>query len=226
MKTVHYHKKQPNFYRNKPVIFPAVATLLLALSENPVNAEEHLQSSTRSAQANSGKAIQVADNANTNQAGKPGKKSSARFGSDITTLEPMTVTAKDGYDAKDPYNEDYVLPNATSGTKTDTPIMETPLNVQVISKQVLKDQQVITLDQALKNVSGVTLSRTFLGANSTFLRGFETKSIFRNGVRFDNNTGFGNAQQFANVESVEVLKGPAAILFGRVEPGGNFVWAG
>jgi iron complex outermembrane receptor protein len=34
--------------------------------------------------------------------------------------------------------------------------METPLNVQVITKQVLKDQQVIRLDQALSNISGVT----------------------------------------------------------------------
>lgn len=67
-----------------------------------------------------------------------------------TTLKPMTVVGKRGYDATDPYNPDYVLPDATSGTKTDTPIMETPLNVQVISKQVLKDQQVIRLDQALK----------------------------------------------------------------------------
>ena len=94
MKTVHYHKKQPYFYRNKPVIFPAVATLLLALTENSVNAEQHLQSSARSAQADSGKAIRVADNADTNRAGKQGKKSSGKLGSDITTLEPMTVTQK------------------------------------------------------------------------------------------------------------------------------------
>ena len=73
-----------------------------------------------------------------------------------TTLKPVSVTATAVRDVKDPYNEDYVLPNATSGTKTDTPIMETPLNVQVISKQVLKDQQVINLGDALKNVSGVT----------------------------------------------------------------------
>ena len=68
----------------------------------------------------------------------------------------MTVVGERGYDDTDPYNPDYVQPDATTGTKTDTPIMETPLNVQVITKQVLKDQQVIRLDQALKNVSGVT----------------------------------------------------------------------
>ena len=55
--------------------------------------------------------------------------------------------------------------------------------------------------------------------NSIFLRGFETTTIFRNGIRFDDNV-FGDPLQFANVESIEVLKGPAAILYGRVEPGG------
>ena len=73
-----------------------------------------------------------------------------------TTLPKVNVVSNAIYDVKDPYNEDYVLPNATAGTKTDTPIMETPLNVQVISKQVLKDQQVIRLADSLKNVSGVT----------------------------------------------------------------------
>ncbi|SJM90074.1 hypothetical protein [Crenothrix polyspora] len=51
-------------------------------------------------------------------------------------LEEMTVYGE--YDSQSPYNTDYLLPNASSGTKIDTPIMETPLNVQVITKQVLK----------------------------------------------------------------------------------------
>ncbi|NOU21307.1 MAG: TonB-dependent receptor, partial [Methyloglobulus sp.] len=157
------------------------------------------------------------------------KPNSGDVGGD-TTLPKVTVEADASYDpdwAKDPYNPDYVLPNATTGTKTDTPIMETPLNVQVISKQVLKDQQVISLDKALRNVSGVTTSGTTslqggLTPNTgqtLFLRGFQSNTIFRNGFRMDGNT-FGNGTQFANVESVEVLKGPAAILYGRVEPGG------
>ena len=144
-----------------------------------------------------------------------------------TTLPKVTVEADSAYDPEyyaDPYNKDYVIPNATAGTKTDTPIMETPLNVQVISKQVLKDQQVITLDQALKNVSGVTTLTNTNSDNSLFLRGFQTRTTFRNGFRMDgsesNGGSLGHGQQFANVESVEVLKGPAAILFGRVEPGG------
>ncbi|MDD5277012.1 MAG: TonB-dependent receptor [Methylovulum sp.] len=142
-----------------------------------------------------------------------------------TTLPKVTVSGKAGYDVTDPYNEDYVLPDATSGTKTDTPIMETPLNVQVISKQVLKDQQVITLDQALKNVSGVTTNASggneggFFGGTgqSVILRGFESQTYFRDGFRLQQGV---SSREMANVESVEVLKGPAAILYGLVEPGG------
>ena len=143
---------------------------------------------------------------------------------DPTTLKPMKVTAKANRDVTDPYNQDYVLPNATAGTKTDTPIMETPLNIQVVSKQVLKDQQVINLGDALKNVSGVTIginngaSDFPNGLNqSIVVRGFNSDTYFRNGFRLQQ----GSAQrEMANVESVEVLKGSGAILYGMVEPGG------
>ncbi|MEI7997116.1 MAG: TonB-dependent receptor, partial [Methylococcaceae bacterium] len=142
----------------------------------------------------------------------------------LATLKPMTVTAKGLWDIKDPSNEDYVLPNATAGTKTDTPIMETPLNVQVISKQVMKDQQVVTLNDALKNVSGVTTTSQTSDTgggnqmnNVTFIRGFSSETFFRDGFRLQYG---GASREMANIESVEVLKGPAAILYGLVEPGG------
>ncbi|MCX5727449.1 MAG: TonB-dependent siderophore receptor [Nitrospirae bacterium] len=125
--------------------------------------------------------------------------------------------------------ESYVVPNATSGTKTNTPIMETPLNVQVVTQQVLRDQQVINLSDALKNVSGVTTTSAgtssaagasaFQGGTgqSIFLRGFQSETFFRNGFRLQQGAA---SREMANVESVEVLKGPAAILYGLVEPGG------
>lgn len=113
---------------------------------------------------------------------------------------------------------------ATTGTKTDTPIMETPLNVQVISRQVLEDQQISTLTDALSNISGVVSTHnSLLGGAGEYvtMRGFAGNgpgsNVMTDGVRFDNSTGL---TQMANVESVEVLKGPAAILYGRMEPGG------
>ncbi|MGB7210183.1 MAG: TonB-dependent receptor plug domain-containing protein, partial [Pyrinomonadaceae bacterium] len=106
------------------------------------------------------------------------------------TLPKVTVEADSEYDPEyytDPYNKDYVIPNATAGTKTDTPIMETPLNVQVISKQVLKERQSFTLTDALRNVSGVRTD-PFPGGNtrnsqSIFLRGFDSQTFFRDGFR-------------------------------------------
>jgi iron complex outermembrane recepter protein len=88
----------------------------------------------------------------------------------------------------------------------------------------LKDQQVISLDQALKNVSGVTASNggsTSGGRGgldqSFFLRGFESQTFFRNGFRLQQGAA---SKGMANVESVEVLKGSAAGLYGLVDPDG------
>jgi len=119
--------------------------------------------------------------------------------------------------ATSPYNTDYNRPNATTATKTDTPIMETPVSLQVVPQQVLKDQQVIRLEDAYRNVSGVQPgfgNNTFW--DEAYIRGFITNgTTFRNGFR----------QQYfafetADLQQIDILKGPAAIMFGRVEPGG------
>lgn len=118
----------------------------------------------------------------------------------------------------------YVAPYSSTGTKTDTPIMDTPLNVQVVTPQQLKDRQVTTLVEAVRNVSGVAIissrgTSNYVPGGSIVLRGFETSNYFRNGFR-NSPDGAGLGQQFANVESVEVLKGSSAILYGLIEPGG------
>ena len=76
-----------------------------------------------------------------------------------TQLPKMTIT--------DTADSDYVAPDATTGTKTDTPVMDTPLNVQVVSQQALQDQQATTLATALQNVSGVTVTDGAFNLGST-----------------------------------------------------------
>ncbi len=131
--------------------------------------------------------------------------------------------------AQDPYNKSYVLQNASTGTKTNTPVMDTPLNVQSVSHEVLQDQQAITLGQALQNVSGVTVTDgvftdTGFGSSGILLRGFLTQTYYRDGFRVDTsylgNGLLAGSQQLANIASVEVLKGPGAILYGLSDPGG------
>ncbi len=124
--------------------------------------------------------------------------------------------------AQDPYNTSYVLPNASAGTRTDTPVMQTPLNVQSVSQQVLQDQQVTTLTQALTNVSGVTFNGQ-AGANGTLvqnpsIRGFSTSDIYRDGFIVPGGANW--TFQFANVADVQVAKGDASVVYGFSPPGG------
>ena len=115
-------------------------------------------------------------------------------------------------------DDDYFVPNVTSATRTDTPILNTPQAVQIVPEKVLEDQQVIRLDEALRNVSGVTFGGTDLGRNLQFnIRGFEQAPILRDGFR---QFGADIVPETANLEQVEVLKGPASVLYGEIEPGG------
>ncbi|WP_363349129.1 TonB-dependent siderophore receptor [Methylocystis echinoides] len=122
----------------------------------------------------------------------------------------------------------YAAPIGSLGAKVNTPVMNTPVTTKMVTRRMLEDQQAITLDQALKNVSGVTTSGggdAALGNSfrQIIIRGFQTQNYFRDGFRVDSfglNFAGSSSAELANVESVEVLKGPAAILYGAVEPGG------
>ncbi len=121
--------------------------------------------------------------------------------------------------------ERYAVPVASAATKTDTPLMETPISIQVVPQQVLQDQKVLTLDQALVNVSGVRSSSNrypTTGSQTLYLRGFQSNTVLRNGAWLNDPDYVSpmGTQTLSNVDSVEVMKGPAAILYGRVEPGG------
>ncbi|MEQ1635521.1 MAG: TonB-dependent receptor [Methylococcales bacterium] len=173
--------------------------------------------------------ILVADNAAPSPS-TTNPKTAKPTNSEPTLLAPLTVTeaaiTEDDTqssptlkDVNAPNNKDYKVTNAVTATKTDTPIMQTPMSVKVVSQQVLKDQQVITLEQALRNVSGVASG----GQGSFFTRGFQNYNIYRDG--FLNQSNWFHQEDLANVERVEVIKGSGSVLYGRTEPGGlvNFV---
>lgn len=141
---------------------------------------------------------------------------------DATTLETIDVIDKAARKPTDPYNTDYNRKTAATATKTDVPLMETPLSVQVIPKAVINDQQAVRVGDALKNVSGYfdTRGEEFF-YDTAFLRGFNTgSSQYIDGLR-----DISQSHSLANIEQIEVLKGPAGALYGRLEPGGliNYV---
>lgn len=144
----------------------------------------------------------------------------ADLGIDASILPAVDVTGRAQLDPTDPYNSDYNRPNASMATKTETSIKETPFSVQVVPQQVLQDQQAITLQDVTKNVSGVQTNFGYENLYQAFaIRGFETNTTLRNGQRAGG--GYGRTMfEMANIDSVEVLKGPAAMLYGRLDPGG------
>ncbi len=100
--------------------------------------------------------------------------------------------------------------------KSDIPILQTPGSIQVVPRQVMDDQQAISVTDALVgNVSSVqpASDNFYTGFN---IRGFDNADIYRNDLRL----GLSSNLETANLQSIEVLKGPAAMLFGRLEPGG------
>jgi len=108
---------------------------------------------------------------------------------------------------------------APTATKSDAPVRLIPQAVAVVPAPVLDAQAAGDVSEALRNVSGVAVAdRTEPFARFT-LRGFPadgTGTFRRNGVEVAHYHDGLNA----NVERVEVLKGPASVLYGRIEPGG------
>ena len=118
--------------------------------------------------------------------------------------------------------DDYYVPNASSTLRTNVPIRDTPSSVQVIPQQVIEDQGATNVRDIVRNAAGVSFSNGQNRDERFILRGFEAER-FRNGFRDVDSSR--TEVELSNIERVEVLKGPASILFGRAEPAGiiNFV---
>jgi iron complex outermembrane recepter protein len=114
--------------------------------------------------------------------------------------------------------DSYRVTNAATATKTDTPLRDIPQSIQVIPRQVIEDQRATQLNEALRNVSGVQPSNSAGRTRDRFvIRGFDDfNSVIRDGFK-ENTSVF---RETANIERIEVLKGPASVLFGQLEPGG------
>ncbi len=123
-------------------------------------------------------------------------------------LERVEVTAE----RLDGYRVDV----STTAGKMPLPIMETPQSIVVVPEELLQDFDPIFLDDALRTVSGVNQDNTFGNtADGLTLRGFSADGLFRNGIRT-----LGSRSLTPSTQRIEVLKGPASLLYGNIEPGG------
>ncbi|PIG90516.1 TonB-dependent siderophore receptor [Gloeocapsopsis sp. IPPAS B-1203] len=121
---------------------------------------------------------------------------------DDETIEILVTGEQDGYR----------LPDTSVGTRTDTPLRDIPQSIQIVPQQVLEDRQVRSIIEGLENVSGVYSSGNFAGGRDYFvIRGFEAFNSFVNGLP---DPQVSNDGGFLNVERLEVLRGPASVLYG------------
>lgn len=117
----------------------------------------------------------------------------------------------------------YFIPNASSATGTNTPILETPFSVQIIPPELIRDRQATQVKETLTNVSGVIFNGDgqSRGGEQLIIRGFSGGAIVRDGFRRGDIDGVTPpTTDIATAERIEVLKGPASILSGAIEPGG------
>lgn len=118
----------------------------------------------------------------------------------------------------------YVATSSSAGTKTNTPLIETPQSISVVTKKELEDRNVQTLKDAVNYTPGVTT--TAFGYDPRFdafsIRGFDVTytGIYRDGLR----QGGGNFVipkiEPYGLDSVSILRGPASGLYGLGSPGG------
>lgn len=136
-----------------------------------------------------------------------------------SSVETIVVT---GSEYADKPLSDYLIKRSSSGTKTDTALVDLPQAVQIIPKSVLEDQKANSITDAVKNASGVQQTGTSANRAETFaVRGFSAPAYAINGVML--NPAGDRPEAFTDmvdVESVQVIKGPASALYGRSQPGG------
>jgi len=114
-----------------------------------------------------------------------------------------------------------LLPPSTAlSTKSELPLAQTPMSLDVLGRGLLDSQQVRSLNEVLQNAGGA-VGGTFgrRGWDDFILRGqTASNSVFLDGLR--SSAGNRMAEQTHGLAQVEVIKGPASLLYGQVQPGG------
>ncbi len=117
----------------------------------------------------------------------------------------------------------YDVQNASSATRVSAPLIETPVSVDVVDQELIRDKAILSPGELANSVSGVQANGSIYGVgtstNNFIVRGFSTNGInYRDGYRVN---GIDTPTDMANVERVEFVKGPGSVLYGAAQPGGS-----
>ncbi|ACT91373.1 TonB-dependent receptor [Dyadobacter fermentans] len=106
--------------------------------------------------------------------------------------------------------------------KIDVPLRDMPITTSTISAKTIEQRGIDDLGEAMKNTTGVRANNTYGGFQHFTIRGFSNFVLLVDGVRDERHNISTSAPNtnLANVESIEILKGPASVLFGHSALGG------
>ncbi|RXF73145.1 TonB-dependent siderophore receptor [Hansschlegelia zhihuaiae] len=121
-------------------------------------------------------------------------------------------------------NDGYVAKTTRTGTKTDTPVIETPAAINTVTQQQLQDRQPQNLQEALAYTPGVKVGAFGFDPryDSFFIRGVDVTytGVFRDGLRqFNSPNGLFRLEPYG-LESISILKGPASAIYGASSSAG------
>jgi catecholate siderophore receptor len=143
-----------------------------------------------------------------------------------TELPPITIDNASNQVRRTPVanNQDarsgqqgYITRSLSTATKTSTPLIDVPQSVSVITKQFIQDQALTSIGQAVRYVPGLIPHQGESHRDDLIIRGQRSNADFYvNGIRDD----VQYFRDFYNLQRLEVLKGPNAMIFGRGGGGG------
>jgi catecholate siderophore receptor len=111
----------------------------------------------------------------------------------------------------------YITRSVSSATKTNTPLIDVPQSVTVLTKDFIRDQAFTSIGEATRYVPGVIYHQGESHRDDLVIRGQRSNADFyTNGIRDD----VQYFRDFYNLQRLEVLKGPNAMIFGRGGGGG------
>ena len=144
-------------------------------------------------------------------------------------LIPGVAQAADGADAYDAGDRDTIIvtglkdeQQASTGTKTDTPLLETPQTITVIDGEELTRRNVLSVNEAVGYVAGVAANQrggTVTRYDQLVLRGY-APGIFLDGMQLIAGPYSRPQVDFNRIDHIDVVKGPASVLYGSSTPGG------
>ncbi|ADP18782.1 iron uptake receptor 3 [Achromobacter xylosoxidans A8] len=123
-----------------------------------------------------------------------------------------------------PDADTYVATATLAGTKTDTPLIEVPQSISVVTAAQIREQNPQTLGDAVRYIPGIVVQEGFNRTDDPFIiRGFDVRTnpgvMFRDGLKVPLPHYSAMSEPYA-LDRIEVVKGPASVLYGQASPGG------